>query len=235
MGETLLLTFNCIILLVHFIYFFFYFNNMESKCETLLDKVGIKKTPSTLKDSTLVMIDIQNEYLPSGNVPLEGVEQAIEENKKLLDRARENGTPVVHVVHHGPPGKGFYDPEGEGGQTCTSVKPLDSETLIKKNYISSFVNTNLEEELKKTGKNNLIVTGFMTHMCLTTTVRDAAEKYGYNCTIVANCTGTRDLPSKNENGEPTKVKAKDVQNANLAALADYFACVVDKVEDIKDE
>jgi nicotinamidase-related amidase len=206
---------------------------MENECKTLLQYVGVKSEPSTLKDAALVIIDMQNEYLSTGNVPLEGVENAIQQGKLLLERARKQGSPVVHVVHHGPKGSGFYDPEGVGGQINENVKPIEGEPVIEKNYVNAFVNTNMKEVLEKIGKKELIIIGFMTHMCLSTFVRSAVEQYGYKCTVVASCTASRTLPSRT--GNKNLVKANDVHEGNLAALADYFACVVDSIQEIKDE
>ncbi len=108
---------------------------------TLLKKAGVDLRPSKLSDSILVVIDMQNEYLPNGNVPLEGVEEALEEGGKILRRARGLKVPVVHVVHHGPSGSGFYDPKGIGGQIHDTVKPQEGETVIAKNHVSAFIKT----------------------------------------------------------------------------------------------
>jgi len=205
---------------------------MSDLPKTLLEMVGAESKPSTLKESVLVLIDIQNEYLPDGNAPLENVESAIEESSKLLKRARDLNIPIVHVAHHGPPGKGFFDPEAKGGEFCDSVKPLESEYIVKKNYVSSFVGTNMKEILENTGKKELIVIGFMTHNCLNTFVRAATEEHGFKCTVVGSCTATRDLPSRTKNGQ--LVKAKDLQESSLASLLDYFACVVDRIDEIAD-
>jgi nicotinamidase-related amidase len=75
----------------------------------------------------------------------------------------------------------------------------------------------------------LIVVGFMTHMCVSTTVRSALD-HGYRCTVVAAACGTRDLPD----GRGGVIPAEVVHRANLAALADRFAKVVETVEGIPD-
>ncbi len=75
----------------------------------------------------------------------------------------------------------------------------------------------------------------MTHMCVSTFVRAAVEQHGYSCTVVASATATRDLPLTGTDGEARTVEAQQVQDSNLAALRDFFACVVSGVDDIKDE
>lgn len=108
------------------------------------------------------------------------------------------------------------------------VKPVGDELVITKTLPSSFKNTNLNDELQKINAKNLVVTGYMTHMCLNSTTRDACE-LGYNCTVVAELTATRDLPD----GNGGVIRAKDVKRVNLATLADRFAIVVDKASEIK--
>ena len=52
------------------------------------------------------------EYV-SGALALPGVDAALEEAARMLALARAEGVPVVHIVHHGRPGGGLFDPEGE--------------------------------------------------------------------------------------------------------------------------
>eukprot|EP01116_Phalansterium_solitarium_P023942 TRINITY_DN861_c0_g1_i4.p2 TRINITY_DN861_c0_g1~~TRINITY_DN861_c0_g1_i4.p2 ORF type:complete len:205 (-),score=69.34 TRINITY_DN861_c0_g1_i4:130-744(-) len=201
-----------------------------SEAKTLLQIAGIPNAPSKLSDAALLLIDIQGEYLPTGNVPLQNVEAAIGSAKELLERARAAHTPVIHVVHNGPEGKGFYDPAGPGGKIVPEVAPVEGEPVIVKHHISAFKDTNLADEIQKTGKKELIVAGFMTHMCVSTTVRAAVEQYGLKCTVVGNATGSRALPAATS-GAAT-VDADAVHRGNLAALSDYFACVVDSPSQI---
>lgn len=36
--------------------------------------------------------------------------------------ARKNKIPVIHVVHHGPPGAGFFDPQGMNNERKRNKK-----------------------------------------------------------------------------------------------------------------
>src|SRR3546814_11117721 len=74
--------------------------------KTLLEMAGADMTPPALADAVLVLIDFQNEYV-SGDLPLVGVDVALDHLTGLLDRARQAGTTVVHVRHQGPPGRLF--------------------------------------------------------------------------------------------------------------------------------
>ena len=139
------------------------------------------------------------------------------------------GTPVIHVIQHGRPGGAICDPLGPEVSIANAVAPQPGETVIVKHLPSSFAGTTLDGTLRKLGRTHLIVVGFMTHMCVSTTVR-AALDYGYRCTVIAAACATRDLPD----GRGGVVPADTVHRANLAALADRFARVVETVDEIVD-
>lgn len=156
---------------------------------------------------------------------LDGVQAALDETAALLDRARTAGIPVIHIQHDDGPGS-LYDIEGQSGAIAAQVAPRGGEPVIVKNYPNSFVQTDLENELKTIGASNLILAGFMTHMCVNSTARGAFN-LGYAPTVVAAATATRSLP-----GVDGPVAAAMVQAASLAALKDLFAVVVPAAADI---
>ncbi len=47
----------------------------------------------------LVIVDLQNEYLATGQLPLVNINQAVENAKKILVDAREKNTFIIHVRH----------------------------------------------------------------------------------------------------------------------------------------
>jgi len=175
--------------------------------------------PPSLAASTLVMIDCQNTYT-RGVMELDGVSAALDEAAALLDRARTAGIPIIHIQHSDGPGS-LYDIAGESGAIVSQVAPRDGEVVVVKQYPNSFVQTDLDERLKAMGATNLVLAGFMTHMCVNSTARGAFN-LGYAPTVVAAATATRALPGVT--GEP--VPAEVMQTASLAAMADLFAVVV---------
>jgi isochorismate hydrolase len=94
--------------------------------------------------------------------------------------------------------------------------------VLPKGLPNAFAGTALEATLRDTGRRELILAGFMTHMCISSTAR-AALDLGYRTTVVAGATATRDLPDPTG---PGTVPAAEVHRATLAALADRFAIVV---------
>ena len=198
-----------------------------SDLNTMRAMAGLPVAPVSLADSALILIDCQNTYT-RGVMELEGVQAALDEAALLLERARTAGIPVIHIQHDDGPGS-LYDIEGESGAIVTQVAPRDGEPVVIKNYPNSFVQTDLDDVLKAVDASNLVLAGFMTHMCVNSTARGAFN-LGYAPTVVAGATATRALPDIG--GDP--VPARTVQTASLAAIADLFAVVVAGAADIPD-
>jgi nicotinamidase-related amidase len=194
---------------------------MTPRPKTLLQMAGALLDPPPLARSALVLIDAQLEYR-SGALPLEGIEAAIVELRRLLELARSERVPVVHVVHHGRAGAAAFDPNGPGVAILPELTPCADESVVVKSLPNAFARTELHEKVQHTGREALIIAGFATHMCVSATTR-AALDHGYRCTVVAGATATRDLPDPLG---PDIVPARVVHRATLAALADRFAVIV---------
>src|SRR3546814_10331903 len=95
-----------------------------------LEMAGADLPPPALAESVLVLIDCQNEYV-SGDLPVVGVDVALDHLTGLLDRAREAGTPVVHIRHKGQPGS-LFDLGQSRGAIHPAVAPHEGELVIDK-------------------------------------------------------------------------------------------------------
>ncbi|MGL4262411.1 MAG: cysteine hydrolase family protein [Afipia sp.] len=188
--------------------------------QSLLQLVKAPLHPSPLDTSALVIIDAQLEYV-TGKLPLDGVDSAVVEAAKLLKLARERGVPVFHVVHHGPAGAPLFDETTPQGAIVPLLTPAAGEVVVRKTLPNSFAGTDLDALVKSTGRSELILAGFMTHMCVSATAR-AALDLKYRTTVVANATATRDLPDPLGGTIPASV----VHRVALTELADRFAIVV---------
>jgi nicotinamidase-related amidase len=192
---------------------------------TMLQMAGAAPTPATTADGVLLIIDAQREYT-DGLLPLPGVNEAIGALATLLEKARKAGTPVVHVRHQSK-GKAF-NPSSTGYEIVAPLTPRAGETIIDKGLPNAFAGTDLAKHLAASGRKNLIVGGFMTHMCVSATVRAATDQ-GFMSTIAADTVATRDLPDAT--GGAT-IGADAINRITLAALSDRFAWVVAKAGQI---
>jgi nicotinamidase-related amidase len=92
---------------------------------------------------------------------------------------------------------------------------------------NAFAGTELHALLTKAGRKELVLVGFMTHMCVSSTAR-AALDLGYRVTIDAAACGTRDLPD----GAGAAIPAATVHAVALAELADRFAIIARDADEI---
>jgi nicotinamidase-related amidase len=189
-----------------------------TQATTLLELSGADLAPATVATATLVLIDLQGEYL-SGPIALPDAQAAIASASGLLEAARAAGAPVIHVAHAGRPG-GLFDRGAERGAIVPALTPRAGETVVEKGLPNAFAGTDLAAVLEAAGRRDVILAGFMTHMCVSSTAR-AAVDHGYRVTIDAPSCATRDLPD----GAGGTIPAATVHRVALAELADRFAIV----------
>jgi len=169
---------------------------------------------------TLLIIDIQRDYFPGGAFPLAEPEAAAEAARKVLDSFREAGDPVIHMKHvWDEPDAEFMRPGTEGIEIHPAVAPVEGELVLEKESPNSFIDTALEDELRRLDPEQLVVAGMMSSMCVDSTVRAAAER-GFSATVVHDACAAPDLEF---NG--VDVPGAAVHAAFMAALAGEYADV----------
>ncbi|GGO41556.1 cysteine hydrolase family protein [Streptomyces lasiicapitis] len=195
---------------------------------TLRDVIGLDNNPPKLSDSVLILIDFQNTYR-TGVMALEGAEEALAAGARLLERARAAGTPVVHIINDGGENTP-YDIRAHIGAISDEVAPADGETVVVKQFPNSFHATELEKTLTDLGVapgsgKDLVLAGFMTHMCVNYTAQGAFN-LGYRPTVVAEATATRSLTTP----DGTPLPAASLHTAALTTITDLFGTVVPTVD-----
>ena len=167
----------------------------------------------------LVIIDIQRDYFPGGNMPLHEPEAAAAKAGQVLDAFRAAGDPIVHVQHLGAAGDGFLEEGTDGAEIMAPVTPQDGETLITKRSPNSFLGTDLEQRLRSLDVDEVVVTGMMTSMCVDATTR-AGSDLGFRMTLVPDACAAPDLEFGGR-----RVPAQDVHASFVAALGQAYATV----------
>ena len=179
-------------------------------------------------DDLLLLVDLQNEYFPGGNMELVGIEDASAHAQILLQGFRNARLPVIHVKHiSGQPGETSFLPGTAGAEIHHMVAPQEDEIVIQKNFPNGFRGTSLLEMLKAEATRNLVICGAMSHMCIDATTR-AAFDLGFDCIVAEDACATRDLAFKSKT-----IKASDVHASFMAALSDSYANVISTQEIIE--
>ena len=171
--------------------------------------------------TALLIVDIQNDYFPGGAMEVVGAKAAAAEAARLLATFRQHARPIVHIQHIATrPGATFFLPNTAGVEIHESVRPSPGEVVFPKHFPNSFRETPLLDHLRAVGITELVIAGMMTHMCIDTTTRAAAD-FGFKCFLAHDACATRALSL---NG--VHVAAENVQTAYLAALNGLFAKVL---------
>jgi len=136
----------------------------------------------------LLIIDVQVGLVEL--IPVEIRTSVLPRIETLLSRGRASGTPVIFIQHDGPKGHPL-ETHTKGWEIHPSIKPLDSESVVRKRESDSFFETALQQELEKRRVTRLIIAGGMTEYCVDTTCRRATS-LGYDVTLARDAHLTRD-------------------------------------------
>lgn len=191
--------------------------------KTLLELSGVQRPKIDFNNSVLIIIDAQEEY-KTGQLPLVGLDAAVESTRKLLTQARQKGIPVIHVLNDGGTGQ-LFNANGKYFKSIAELAPQARETVILKHFPNAFSGTSLAKELENYKGKTLIFAGFMTHMCVNSTA-SAALELGYQNVIVKDAVASRDL--RGPNGET--IPAATVNQVSLAQIQDRLAWLVETQE-----
>ena len=172
-------------------------------------------------NNCLLLVDLQNDYFPGGEMELVGIDNAAYNAEILLRKFRKERLQVIHVQHVSVhPGAVFFLPDSYGVEINQAVAPLADEPVVIKHFPNSFRDTELLELLQKQKIDTLTICGAMSHMCIDATTR-AAFDLGFTCLVVEDGCATRDLSFQDKS-----VKADKVHAAFMAALSNPYAEVL---------
>jgi biuret amidohydrolase len=159
--------------------------------------------------TALVIIDVQEDFIsPTGAAGNWGIDMSIFEPplakiEQLIAAARAAGVTQVYVrvvtkaetdpnalklLHERkgrPPEALAICRAGTPGADFYRIAPDVEDIRIEKVLYSSFVGTDLDEQLKARGVDTLVVVGFTTECCVDSTVRDAFHR-DYSVFVVAD-------------------------------------------------
>lgn len=181
--------------------------------------LGQSPSTASTSDSALVIIDAQNEYA-SGALTVTNAASSSKAIAELLERYRKANGKVIHVLHKTPEGAPVFTPGTDLAEEFKELKAKDGEHTIWKQFPGAFQQTNLNDTLQGWGVKKVVLVGYMAHVCVSTTAREAYQS-GYDVILVEDGIGDRDIPG---------VKGDEVTRVALAELADVFGTVVKSAE-----
>src|SRR5262245_20781206 len=130
----------------------------------------------------LIVVDVQNEFSPSGQHAVPNHAAALAVIRAHVERTRRQGRPIAWVPHHNKPHESrAFVPGSWGAELSPGLGPVvgpgsnaaPREASFVKEVFGSFSGARLEEWLHEVGAESVLVVGFYAHMCVSTTAREA--------------------------------------------------------------
>ncbi|PCF48802.1 cysteine hydrolase family protein [Staphylococcus delphini] len=164
----------------------------------------------------LLIIDVQNDYFSGGKMALHQPDKALTKIQHLKQDFSAKHLPIIYIQHiNTKPNPTFFEADTEGVALHSELALQPESIIIEKHFPNSFLQTELQATLDQLDVDRLVITGMMTHMCVDSTTRAAAE-LGYHPVLIHDATATRTLTF---NGND--VEASDVQNAFISSLTNF--------------
>ena len=180
----------------------------------------IKKNPA------LLLVDIQKAFLEKDYPGLiRNNEHAEFICGKILKKWRTLDLPIIHVRHSSTNPESKLHKSRPGFEFNDYVTPLETEMVLTKEVNSAFIGTNLENILRKSHIDTLVIVGMTTNHCISTTVRMSGN-LGFDTYLISDSTACYN--TKGLNGEI--IDCNTIYNSSLASLQEEFATVIDSKE-----
>ncbi len=144
----------------------------------------------------LVVVDAQNEFSEDGLRAVPNHGEALEYIRARVADARNSGLPIAWVRHYNKPSESrAFVPGTWGAELSGGLGPdpdLRLERLFEKDVYGAFTGTGLEAWLREIGAGSVLLVGFYTHMCVSTSAREAMVR-GFEVAIDPDGTGACNL------------------------------------------
>ncbi len=165
----------------------------------------------------LIVVDAQNEFSAKGQRPVPNFEPAVKQILARVAEARDARRPIAWVIHYNRPNESrAFVPGTWGAELASGLGPQSGfgvEKIFEKDVFGAFTYTGLEDWLRSQGVDSVLLTGFFTHMCVSTSAREALVR-GFDVAIDPEATGAWELQDEELGG----LSADEVRRTALLQL-----------------
>jgi nicotinamidase-related amidase len=175
-------------------------------------------------NATLIIIDVQNGFDDPFWGPRNNPEAEIRIGS-VLEKFRKSGRDVIHVKHDSIHEYSPLRPGQHGNRIKEEAAPLPKEPVLHKTVNSAFIGTGLEQMLREKNVSALVLCGFTTNHCVSTTARMAGN-LGFETYVLSDGTATFDMRTPHGRMIPAEV----MHELGLTELHGEFATVLSTAE-----
>lgn len=160
------------------------------------------------RGDALVLVDVQNDFLPGGALPAPGGARILPALNRAIAAAQRAEAPIFASRDAHPEGHCSFREQGGpwpphalrgslGAELARDlVRPLtlqivDKGTSRERDAYSAFDGTDLDERLRRAGIRRIFLGGLVTEVCVLETAR-AALRLGYRVVLVEEATAALD-------------------------------------------
>jgi nicotinamidase-related amidase len=172
--------------------------------------------------ATLILIDVQKGFdEPSwGERNNPDAERNIE---RLIAGWRASHRPLIHVRHDSVEPQSTLRPDVPGNAIKDVARPGPDEPVVGKHVNSAFIGTDLESRLKAHASDTVVLCGFTTNHCVSTTARMAGN-LGFRTFVLSDSTVAYAMRAPGPNGR--LIPAAEMHEVGLAELNREFATIL---------
>jgi len=184
----------------------------------------------------LVIVDLQNDFLPGGPLGVPGGDEIIPVLNKYIAQFHSRRLPIYATRDWHPPNHCSFSKQGgvwpshcvagtDGAETPKSLALPPETKIVRKGTIpqeeaySGFEGTQLDEQLKEGGVKRVFVGGLATDYCVFYTVKDALH-LGYTVYLLTDAIrGVNVQPTDVEEAQQTMLQqgAQPIQISDVGA------------------
>lgn len=172
----------------------------------------------------LIVIDVQNEFTEKGKRPVVDIKDALEAISRRVEQARKTKTPIAWLRHFNKPNESpAFVPDTWGSEFIPGFGPMPGSAIeieMHKNVYGAFTGTKIGDWLKEVEANEVLIVGFYTHGCVSTTAREAIME-GLEVFLDPDATGSCDM----QHHLLGRLTADEVKISSLLHLANMGAVI----------